>query len=198
MICLSVKIPLNLCTSFSRTSSDLCIYHLVVWSNFNFLHNSQWITFPNKSCYSFESFSHQRELIVFHWSLSDSKSQYSCWSQQRCSLDSLHSSSYFQVLKSLYQPFRDCTECPNYNWYHRHFVVLLLLLPLLVFVTIKAGDFTEVWVTTCLLGSPGLFQVFLPILYWGLCSLNLYPDLLFLKSFFPGSFLNFFKSSCYY
>ena len=26
----------------------LCIYHLIIWLNFNFLHNSQWITFPTK------------------------------------------------------------------------------------------------------------------------------------------------------
>ena len=38
-----------LCVSFSRTDSDFCIYHLVVWSNTNFLHNSQWITFPTQS-----------------------------------------------------------------------------------------------------------------------------------------------------
>ena len=29
-----------LCISFSRTDSGLCIYHFVVWSNFNLLHNS--------------------------------------------------------------------------------------------------------------------------------------------------------------
>ena len=32
------------CVSFSRTDSGLCIYYLFVWSNFNSLHNSQWIT----------------------------------------------------------------------------------------------------------------------------------------------------------
>ena len=30
--------------------SGSCIYHLVVWSNLNFLHNSQWITLPTQSC----------------------------------------------------------------------------------------------------------------------------------------------------
>ena len=40
----------SLCLSFSKTDSWLCIYHLFVWSNFNFLHNSQWITFPTKLC----------------------------------------------------------------------------------------------------------------------------------------------------
>ena len=34
----------SLCMSFSRTGAGLCIYHLFVWSNFNYLHISQWIT----------------------------------------------------------------------------------------------------------------------------------------------------------
>ena len=40
----------SLCVSFSRTAAGLCIYHLFVWSNFNFLHISQWITLPTQSC----------------------------------------------------------------------------------------------------------------------------------------------------
>ena len=36
--------------------SGLAIYHLVVWSNFNFLHNSQWITFPIQSSIVLYSF----------------------------------------------------------------------------------------------------------------------------------------------
>ena len=31
----------SLCVSFSRTGAGLCIYHLLVWSNLNFLHISQ-------------------------------------------------------------------------------------------------------------------------------------------------------------
>ena len=42
-VCIS-KSQRSSCVSFSRTDSGLCIYHLYVWSNFNFLHNSQWIT----------------------------------------------------------------------------------------------------------------------------------------------------------
>ena len=34
------SICISLCVSFSRTDSGLCIYHLFVWSNFNFLHIS--------------------------------------------------------------------------------------------------------------------------------------------------------------
>ena len=40
----------SLCVSFSRIAAGLCIYHLVVWSNLNFLYISQWITLPTQSC----------------------------------------------------------------------------------------------------------------------------------------------------
>ena len=45
-----------LCVSFSRMDSGLFIYHLVIWSNFNFLHNFLWITFPTLSCLVWYSF----------------------------------------------------------------------------------------------------------------------------------------------
>ena len=46
MISLYHKIPENFVHLFFRTDSGLCIYHLLVWSNLDFLHNSQWITLP--------------------------------------------------------------------------------------------------------------------------------------------------------
>ena len=42
----------SLCESFSR----LCIYHLFVWSNWNFLHISQWITLPTQLYLTLYSF----------------------------------------------------------------------------------------------------------------------------------------------
>ena len=42
--------------SFSWTNSSFHIYHLVAWSNFNFLHNSQWITLPIQLCLNLFSF----------------------------------------------------------------------------------------------------------------------------------------------
>ena len=45
-----------LCVLFSRTHSVLYIYHLFVWSNVNFLHNSQRIPLPTKSCLVLHSF----------------------------------------------------------------------------------------------------------------------------------------------
>ena len=44
------------CVSFSRTAEGLCMYYLFIWSNFNFLHNSQWITLPTQSCLVLYSF----------------------------------------------------------------------------------------------------------------------------------------------
>ena len=41
-VCVS-KSHRSLWVSFSRTGAGLCIYHLLVWSNLNFLHISQWI-----------------------------------------------------------------------------------------------------------------------------------------------------------
>ena len=44
-VCIS-KSHRILCVSFSKIGSWLCIYHLFVWLNLNFLRDSQWITFP--------------------------------------------------------------------------------------------------------------------------------------------------------
>ena len=46
----------SLCESFSRTGAGLCIYHLLVCSNWNFLHISQWIPLPTQSCLALYSF----------------------------------------------------------------------------------------------------------------------------------------------
>ena len=40
-VCMS-KSHRSLCVSFSRTCAGLCIYHLLAWSNLNFLHIFQW------------------------------------------------------------------------------------------------------------------------------------------------------------
>ena len=46
----------SLCESFSRRGAELCIYHSLVWSKWNFLHISQWITLPTQSCLALYSF----------------------------------------------------------------------------------------------------------------------------------------------
>ena len=53
-VCL-LKSHRSLCESFSRTGAGLCIYHLFVWSNLNFLHIVQWITLPTQQCFAWYS-----------------------------------------------------------------------------------------------------------------------------------------------
>ena len=48
-VCIS-KYQRILCITFTRIDSGLCIYHLVVLSNFNALHNSLWINLFTQAC----------------------------------------------------------------------------------------------------------------------------------------------------
>ena len=48
--------PIGVYVSFSMTGAGVCIYHLFVWSNFDLLHISQWITLPTQSCLVIYSF----------------------------------------------------------------------------------------------------------------------------------------------
>ena len=50
MISLYLKTKRILFVLFHRMDFSLCIYHLFVWLNLNFLHKSQWVTFPIQSC----------------------------------------------------------------------------------------------------------------------------------------------------
>ena len=54
-VCIA-KSPRSSCISIFRTDSRLCIYHFFVWSNLDFLHNSQWIPLPTQSCLVLYSF----------------------------------------------------------------------------------------------------------------------------------------------
>ena len=47
-VCVS-KSERILCIPFSEKDSGLCVYHLFVLSDFYFLYNSLWITFPTQS-----------------------------------------------------------------------------------------------------------------------------------------------------
>ena len=67
-VCMS-KSHRSLCVLFSRTGTGLCIYHLFVWSNLNFLHISQWITLPTQK--------HQSQLVQSLLSLSTAVFQFS-------------------------------------------------------------------------------------------------------------------------
>ena len=79
--------------------------------------------------YSFEKFSHQRQLMVFHRSLSDSKSPQVSRALLSILAD-LNNAVVWMVSTrpfiskssdSFINPFSDCTKSTNYNWYKRHF-----------------------------------------------------------------------------
>ena len=53
--------------SFSMTNSDLCKHYLVVWSNFNLLHNFQRVTFPTHSSLLFYSFDASLLHLLIMW-----------------------------------------------------------------------------------------------------------------------------------
>ena len=61
-VCIS-KFQRSLCLLFSRTDAGMCIYHLFVRWNSNFLHSSQWITFSTQSCLSLFSYSFCASLL---------------------------------------------------------------------------------------------------------------------------------------
>ena len=63
---------------------QLCIYHLFVWSNFNFLHNSQWITLPTQLCLVLLSFCDNLLHSLIMWLIVSSLSPHKlhllfCW-----------------------------------------------------------------------------------------------------------------------
>ena len=67
----------SLCVLFSRIGAGLCIYHLLVWSNFNFLHISQWITLPTQSCLALYSFCANLLHSLIMWLIVSSPSPHS-------------------------------------------------------------------------------------------------------------------------
>ena len=74
-VCIS-KSHRSLCESFSRTSACLCIYHLFVRSNLNFLHISPWITLPNQLCLVFYTFCANLLHSLIMWLIVSSLSSY--------------------------------------------------------------------------------------------------------------------------
>ena len=67
----------SLCVLFSRTGSGLCIYHLLVWTNLNFLYISQWITLPTQSCLVLYSFCANLLHLLIMWLMASSLSLHS-------------------------------------------------------------------------------------------------------------------------
>ena len=64
--------------SFSWMVSGLCIYHLLVRSNLNFLHNSQLITFPTLLCLVLYSFCANLLHLLIMWLIISSHLPFCC------------------------------------------------------------------------------------------------------------------------
>ena len=164
-----------------------CIYHLFLWSDFNFLHNFQWIPLSTQLClvsYSFlryycfliESFSRQLHLMVFHRSLEwqqvsssfQGSSQYSGRSQLCCSLDALACPLFSKSLSSCINLFYDYYYHYYYYWNFRQQFWQVV--------------FTGVIVTASCLRSPGSFEVLYSSNFdvvWFLPLVSISPNLLF-------------------
>ena len=74
----------SLCVGLSRTGAGLCIYHLFVWSNLNFLYISQWITLSTQSCLALYSLCANLLHSLIIWLMVSSLSSHSlhllfCW-----------------------------------------------------------------------------------------------------------------------
>ena len=76
--------------SFSRTGAGLCIYHLFVWSNWNFLHIFQWITLLTQSCLALYSFCANLLHSLIMWLIVSSLSPHSLHLLICCSLGVYH------------------------------------------------------------------------------------------------------------
>ena len=74
-ICM-LKFHRSLCESFSRTGAGLCIYHLFVWSNWNFLYISLWTTLPTQSCLALYSLCANLLHSLIMWLIVSSLSPY--------------------------------------------------------------------------------------------------------------------------
>ena len=74
-VCLSMSQRI-LWVSVSLKDSDLYLYNLVLWSNFNLLHNSQSITFPTHSYLVLYSFWASLQHLLIMWLTVSSVSPY--------------------------------------------------------------------------------------------------------------------------
>ena len=109
-VCMS-KFQRSLCVLFSMTGAGLCIYHLLVWSNLNFLHISRWTTLPTQSCIVLYSFCANLLHSLIMWLMVSSLSPHSLHLLFCCVLSIL--ALIWLVLMALF-----CADYPYYYYYY--------------------------------------------------------------------------------
>ena len=149
-----------LCVSFSRTTAGLCIYHLLVWSNFNFLHIFQWITLPIQSCLVLYSFCANLLHSLIMWLMVSSLSPHNLLRLFCCVLSIL--ALIWLVLMALFCAAirRGSVSLLKFPFLCHVQVIIIIIYSFRVFLI--RWFFTEVWVTASLLKSPGLVYGFWP------------------------------------
>ena len=165
-VCISVS-QRSLWVSFSRTDFRLCIYHLFVWSNFNFFHNSQWITLPTQSCLVLYSFYANLLHSLILWLIVSSLLSHNLHLLFCCVLSIV--TLIWLVLMALFSAAirRDSVSLFSFPFLSYvnvfSFEKSLIIYSFTVFhISVSWWFFTGVWVTASLLKSPGLVSGFWP------------------------------------
>ena len=152
----------SLCVSFSRTGAGLCIYHLFVWSNWNFLHISQWITFPTQSCLALYSLCDNLLHSLIMWLIVSSLSPHSQHLQFCCILSILALIWLVLMALSCATIRRDSVSLLKFPFLSQVQVYFTLLR--ILHTSVTWWFLTGVWETATPLKSLGTFLIFWPIL----------------------------------
>ena len=139
-VCMS-KSHSSLCVSFSRTNSELGIYHLFVWSNFKFFHNYQWITFLTQSCLVLYSLCANLLNSLIMWLIVSSLSQHNLHLLFCCTLFIRGTHPSFHILSVLFsgQPGQQNRQ---FCWFSFFFFFLLVI--------IRSGLLAEIRWSVCM------------------------------------------------
>ena len=152
----------SLCVSFSRTGAGLCIYHLLVWSNLNFLHISQWITLPTQFCLAFYSCCANLLHSLIIWLMVSSLSPHSLHLLFCCVLSILALIWLVLMALSCAAIKRDYYYYYYYYHYYYYYYYLLLASFLLRFLLIvfqgNLSDSKSAQVSRILLGIPAVLS----------------------------------------
>ena len=152
----------SLCESFSRTGAGLCIYHLFVWSNWNFLHISQWITLPTQSCLALYSFGANLLHSLIMWLIVSSLSPHSLHLLLCCVLSILTLIWLVLITLSCAAIRRDSVSHLRFSFLsqvHYYYYYYYYYSRQILHTNLSWCSLHGIWMTASFLKSPGLFSV---------------------------------------
>ena len=161
----------SLCESFSKTGAGLFTYHLFVWSNWNVLHISHWITLPTQSCLALYSFC-ANLLHSLMWLIVSSLSPHSLF----CCVLSILALIWLVLMALSCAAIRmDSVSLLRFPflsqvqvfWCEMIIIIINIIIIIIIIYSFRIfhisaswWSFTVVWVTASPLKSPGLSLVF--------------------------------------